>query len=245
MALPDRLAGALAKYRRAQTHLTALTECVNEFQTSGYWHPERSAEVPEGRVRIRITGGVPPDLSLILGDAVHNLRAALDYATCSLVEFGNSRVDLKRVQFPFGRLGFPLNSAERKPLGPIAPHALIAIEECRRLVGPYLELLCLLSNQDKHRLLVTTVHRQFPIRIEIDLATQTGDFVPDLEGQPDVWFRPLADGDVIDMPNILHLKLGLVIEGASAPYAITAINEVSKAVATTLNLMAMVVQTPD
>ena len=64
-------------------------------------------------VRIRLLSAPPAELSLILGDVVHNLRASLDYATCALVEFGNPLADLRRTQFAFGSVGYPLKSDDK------------------------------------------------------------------------------------------------------------------------------------
>jgi hypothetical protein len=236
---------ATAKYQRAQVHLRALGDALNEFDGQRPWYPEKTDDVPEGMVRIRIASEPPESISVILGDAVHNLRSALDYATCSLVEFCDPAFDLKRTQFPFGRPDELLNSAERRCLGGIYPHTLNAIEEARRLGGAYLQLLNALSNQDKHRLLVKMEVRQYPMRVEVDHKANTAGFVPDLEGQPTVWFQPLKDGDLITMLPVLNLKVGLVLSEISTPFAIPAIDQVNWSTSMALKLMAMAVDTPD
>ncbi|ONF49420.1 hypothetical protein RSM1_09080 [Methylobacterium radiotolerans] len=197
-------------------------------------------------VRIRLLHPPPEEIGPILGDVVHNLRSALDYATCSLVEFGHDSVDLSRTQFPFGEQDRELTTKEKKgaSLGDIAPHALIMIEEARRCGGFALQLLKILSNQDKHRLLLATVARQFPIRMQIDVATNSADFVPDENGI-DVWFRNLTDGIVIPMPQILSIKLGIEVEGQEAPFVIHTIDHVNNAVGLALRLMATAVDLPD
>ena len=242
MSLPPRLLGAFAKHQRAQVHIHALNEALSTYHDANHWRPEKTDDVPEGMVRIRLLQPPPDEIGLILGDAVHNMRSALDYATCSLVEFGHQNVDLGRTQFPFGELGRLLTANEKKnaALGDIAVHALTMIEEARRCGGKALELLKLLSNQDKHRLLLATVARQFPMRVQIDTTTNTADFVPD-EGAIDVWFRPITDGVIIPMPKILNIRLGIEVEGQEAPFVINTIDQVNKAVGLTLRLMTTAV----
>jgi hypothetical protein len=242
VSLPVRFRGAFAKYRRAQVHIAALNEALNTYYDAKPWQPEKTADVPEGMVRIRLLEPPPDELGLILGDAVHNMRSALDYATCSLVEFGQQEVDLGRTQFPFGEPGRELTMKERKSaaLGNIATHALMMIEEARRCGGKALELLKLLSNQDKHRLLLATVARQFPMRVQIDTQTNTADFVPD-QSSIDVWFRPLTDGIIVSMPHILNVRLGIEVEGQEAPFVIHTIDQVNKATGLALRLMATAV----
>ena len=246
MVLPSRFLGAFAKHRRAQTHIAALSEAIQSYDATHPWEPEQSADLGEGMVRIRIKELPPADISLILGDVVHNLRASLDYATCSLVEFGNDGADLSRTQFPFGTRETPLSKKEREnaSLGNIFPHALTMIEEARRCGDPWLDVLRLLSNQDKHRLLLTTVFRQFPMKVAIDRENNIAEIVPD-HSNINVWLRPISDGDVIPMPSILHFKQGVVVEEAEAPYAITVINEINRVVGLALRLMATAVDIPE
>ncbi len=111
------------------------------------------------------------------------------------------------------------------------------IEEARRCGGKALDFLNLLSNQDKHRLLLATVARQFPMRVQIDAETNTADLVAD-ESSVEVWFRPLTDGVIIPMPQILNIRLGIEIEGQEAPFVINTIDQVNKAVGLALRLMA-------
>lgn len=241
MALPARYEGAFAKHQRAQTHILALNDCLKTYHDGETWRPEQPEDKPSSFVRIRLLKLPPAELSLILGDIIHNLRASLDYATCSLVEFGNEGLDLRNVQFPFGRLGETLNSKERRPLDGIAQHALEMIEEARRIGGPWLDLLRAISNQDKHRLLITTTLRQYPMKVQIDSENNTADFVPAFDDEPDMWFKPIEDGDIIPMPNILHLKIGLVVDGRPAPYAIDVITRINEAVRAALVIMATAV----
>lgn len=244
MSLSPRFLGAFAKYQRAQVHVHALNEALTAYYSASPWRPEKAEDLPQGMVRIRLLQPPPDEIGLILGDLVHNMRSALDYATCSLVELGHHHVDLSRTQFPFGESGRALTTKEKKSaaLGDMTIQALTALEEARHRGGKDLNLLRLLSNQDKHRLLLATVARQFPMRVQIDIKTSTADFVPD-DGGIDVWFRPLADGVIIPMPQILNIRLGIEVEGWEAPFVINKIDKVNEAVGLALRLMATAVDT--
>ena len=164
----------------------------------------------------------PQEIGLILGDIVHSLRASLDYATCALVKISDSESDIRNVQFPFGRPGVPLNSAERARLGSARETALPYIEAARRAGHPYLDVLNRVSNQDKHRLILPVMLRRMPMRIEINAEANTADFVPDIDRE-DIWAAPLVDGDIIEMGNILALRPGFHIDGDPAPYSLRVI----------------------
>lgn len=99
---------------------------------------------------------IPLMFSVLLGDAIHNLRCALDYLAYELVEESSdsSAVPARDRQFPICTSPSDFNSATKK--AGLVPH--------RELLRPYQPfpalsdnqwLLCLraLSNRDKHRML--------------------------------------------------------------------------------------------
>jgi hypothetical protein len=90
------------KIKRAYKHIRELHGVLNSFgKTSGYGtRAETDSETGEGIVSFEMTEEVSDDISMIVGDVVHNLRAALDLAVYELVKrFGGKRPD--RVYFPF------------------------------------------------------------------------------------------------------------------------------------------------
>ena len=235
---PPGLKDSMRRYNWAASHIAKLNDMLINFNNSRSWEPEKSADLAPEMVRIRIHREPPPEIGLVLGDAVHSLRASLDYATCALVGIADADADLRKVQFPFGRSGFPLNSAERAPLKVIGDIALPHIEEARRLGVPYLDVLNRLSNQDKHRLIASVMHRRMPMKVKFDRGANTADIVPDPD-QEHVWMQPLADGDVLDMGNMLALRPGFQIEGDPGPYSLRVIGQMFTVTRIALGLMAM------
>lgn len=205
-----RFKDAYFKYKHAQMHLTKLVELINELQKDGWWQPER---VDDRTVRIKLLREPTIEWSLIIGDLIHNLRGCLDYATCGMVEVGEPSASLKNIQFPFGRLGLPLNSDERRRLNGLEPEAIKRIENVRTTHGADLRLVNLMSNQDKHRLLLPVAIRKVPLKITVDKANNTAAIEEDIEGNFDLRTKEIKDGDEMPMPNMLKLDIGLVIEG--------------------------------
>jgi hypothetical protein len=99
-AVSDFFSGSTTKIIRAKTLIAEFhTETANFAATN----PITSVIVvhDDGRtINMRVdVKGVPPHISAIFGDMIHNLRAALDMAACELVRAAG-RSD-KRVYFPF------------------------------------------------------------------------------------------------------------------------------------------------
>lgn len=171
------LEGPRAKIDRAEEHLNALygevhafLEPYSDFEPvyhafDGTWHT----------VNVRPIIDEPPlRLSVICGDAIHNLRAALDHLVWQLVVAAGNK--------PSKGNSFPIYSAakdfdrdvrfrEKKrgpgPLGGIDPNrkAWTTIEQAqpyhsRRPPGDPLAMLKTLDDMDKHRTLA--VHALFP-----------------------------------------------------------------------------------
>lgn len=239
---PDRLRDAVVRYSWASTHVLRLNDVLREFDEVRSWKAEQSPDLLVGMVRVRIFHEPPREIGLIVGDLVHSLRASLDYATCALMRLQDETVDLKFIQFPFGKPGLALNNSDRKPFKSISEIALPYIEEARRLGHPYLGVLNRASNQDKHRLIATVLHRQMPMKVVIDREANTGAIVPDAD-RTDVWMRPLIDGDVVEVGSALALRLGFVVEGDEAPYSLAVVNQLFNVTHQSLCLMIKAAET--
>jgi hypothetical protein len=76
------MAGAERKLERAQEHIVAVRGIVDQWLASDAFTIEKVDDTSTGRteVRVRLREGPPDRLALVIGDAVHNLRAALDHA---------------------------------------------------------------------------------------------------------------------------------------------------------------------
>lgn len=103
------LRGSLAKIDRAKKHIDALRRAIKEVAPKGEFVSLRRQFEPEQRAivyRIERIIEIPEDWSLIIGDAVHNLRCALDHLAWQLairhfngLEPADRRI-IKQIQFP-------------------------------------------------------------------------------------------------------------------------------------------------
>lgn len=105
IGLRHPLYDAARKLDRAREHIEALDAEINAFFDSKPFSFEKELN-PEGThqiYRVKILAVPDQRLTLILGDAIHNLRATLDYLVgqCVLAETPNG--DNNRSQFPILR----------------------------------------------------------------------------------------------------------------------------------------------
>lgn len=80
--------GVDAKFRRANWHIDQLEAAVASFSGSEPFVLEEREEPETGDIvyRVRIRLAPPVDWSLLVGDAIHNARSALDHLAWALVE---------------------------------------------------------------------------------------------------------------------------------------------------------------
>jgi len=161
------LEGSAAKVKRASLHLETLHTEIRGFVKSEP-KPYRfvskvDVETSRYLLRIVIEREPPIEWSLITGDFVQNLRAALDYLVWQLV-IANGREPSHRNAFPLfdGRpeLGSQEARTWSRMVRGVSTDALDFIEYCqpyRGGDGPGAHLLTALrelSNEDKHRTLL-------------------------------------------------------------------------------------------
>lgn len=165
--MPDPLGSVRAKLRRAQHHLDALQAAAQVFADG---HPygletQRDAKYPDNLHKVIVwVQDVPEELSLLAGDAINNIRSALDHMAYQLVIANHGT--------PTHRTTFPIHDADpmerkRDPRevrvdGGITEKALGLIRGMQPYLRPDplldpLSILGNLSNRDKHRLLLLTV----------------------------------------------------------------------------------------
>jgi hypothetical protein len=161
--VPYPLEGVWGKFGRADEHLHAFDEEANAFLQGGAYQArgQLNDEATEYVVRTRINKQAPLQWALIVGDAIQNLRAALDHLLCQLVWF-NGREPTRGNEFPmFVREPITANDrrAWERDLKGVHPEHRTRIE----WMQPYhadepenrpLALLAELSNADKHRIVL-------------------------------------------------------------------------------------------
>jgi hypothetical protein len=160
MASPE-LAGARAKIERAREHIRNLDREKTAFLDSDAYKvtPEFYVEKDTTAYFLDECIVMPEIMSLLIGDAVHNLRTALDYLAYSLIREATGA-------FPEGHVYFPIcknfevykSESSRKTKG--MPQALKKrIDAFKPYNGGDDRLWSLhqLDIADKHRLLTTTI----------------------------------------------------------------------------------------
>jgi hypothetical protein len=155
---PD-FADAARKIARANSHLLDLERAAQAYFKKHPWYVGMMPTRRHGRFGIPAGERRPfPDreFSLIIGDAVHNLRTSLDYliAACALAE--GSEID--QTEFPFGSTkASVLKNLKRRvrPAGELAQALVLRARPYQR-GNKALWTLAELDRRDKHRLVVPT-----------------------------------------------------------------------------------------
>ncbi len=99
MSASEPFSASKAKLQRAARHLDTLDQAIAEyFSTNWYkctFEPDESGQMQFSTIIF----GEPTDFSVIVGDAIHNMRAALDLLAVDIVRVSGG--DTKGVYFPF------------------------------------------------------------------------------------------------------------------------------------------------
>lgn len=160
MPLPPFEAPRL-KLRRARHHVADLAAQIDAYIASDPLYFEmveadEAAGFQSGKKWVvRVRQEVPPEFSAIIGDAIHNLRTALDLLACELVR-SNGKSD-KDVHFPFAESATALAEAIKKRNMDRANAAVVALLQTS---APYkggneaLRAIHDLDIMDKHQALI-------------------------------------------------------------------------------------------
>ncbi len=94
MVTTDPVAGVQAKLRRARSHLVELERGAAAYLDDTPFGVYTVADPTTGPVsyRVHVRAKPPEDLGLMLGDALHNARSALDHVACRLVEHAGGSI---------------------------------------------------------------------------------------------------------------------------------------------------------
>jgi hypothetical protein len=154
MSSADRFRGAELKLERADQHILELGEILDDYGrrlTISYEPVVGAEELSE----LRVSEPLPGMVSVVLGDAIHNMRSALDLAMCSIAR--ERGVDTKHMKFPFADSEAKFEALlKEKYLAPIG----LDVQDFLRAIHPYplgnpeLHALHSLDILDKHRLCI-------------------------------------------------------------------------------------------
>src|SRR5262249_38393088 len=152
----------LLKVERAKKHFLELEAAENSFhQSKPYrFRFEGNPQTGERDYYLAEAEPIPEELSLIIGDALNNLRSALDHTAYQLACVGAGAIK------PFPNVKFPTGDNEKqyrhqrakalKGMRQDAVKAIDALEPYAGGKGEHFWQLARLNNFDKHRLLITT-----------------------------------------------------------------------------------------
>lgn len=180
----NRLSGIEAKIERAAKHINDFDAEWRTFAARAYTLNIADELDGDGRrpVRLSINEEVPTSLSACVGDAINNLRTALDYLIYQLLDLNHIDVGPHHY-FPIGRDADHFASSYAGKVQGIGQTA----EELIKGLKPYkggtdgfwqLDELC---KRDKHRLLVTVMVKP-PDTLAIDFEAITSAMMATLRG---------------------------------------------------------------
>src|SRR5208282_3479288 len=176
------------KIQRARKHMAELEAEIAEFIGNGPAKFHTRIANKSGVLGFEIQAdlsGPPESMGAIIGDVVHNLRAALDLAACEMVRaMGQSEKD---VYFPFSDKAEDLdNMISKRHFDRAGPDAVALLKNWQ----PYksgdtgLRVIHDLDIQDKHRALIPQVmHAASPV---VRLWDDDRTFNPTIMGDPNV-----------------------------------------------------------
>jgi hypothetical protein len=155
MNLPSRFLSTQLKIERAKHHVKDITEQINSYMAERPFRLVYRGK-PKARNAALVTKTnkpIPQEFALIIGDAVHNLRSALDLTMYTLaVERSPSP---QKIQFPFSfeseGLESAINNGQVKFAGEGVADAVRALKPYKG-GNPELWGLQALDSSDKHRL---------------------------------------------------------------------------------------------
>jgi hypothetical protein len=206
--------GPRLKIKRAKKHITELhNEVVAYVSRHPYLMVVQQDADPEYYCWVlRIRENIPEELSVILGDIVHNLRASLDILACELVRLNGA--DTHNVYFPFSIDQDGLEDAiSRTHFNRAAP----AVVDTIRTLKPYrggnevLRGVHDLDIMDKHKLLIPCSHFTGIPGLEIRNESKTTAAVISCR------IGPVQDGQcIMRTPIATNIEIGQEFDAAFA-----------------------------
>ena len=153
--------GPKLKVRRAEYHISDLRTRIDTFLARDPYRIELAENPETGKPAwfVRITEDLSDDIPLVVGDAVHNLRSALDLLACDLVRLIPGKSD-KGVAFPFANSEKKLkDEIKSRNIRRAGPDVVDRIERLKPYKGGCDALWAIhdLDITDKHKLILPTV----------------------------------------------------------------------------------------
>lgn len=162
MTNADTLDRLLLKVKWAKQHIDKLHAVIAAFPApsgddSKFIRFKDDPHIQESIPYVHHVPEIPPEISLIAGDILFNLRSALDHLACHLMTVGGGTVTTQTC-FPIAQTAPEYKSVKfRRKIEGIRPTAVKLIDAFKPYKGGYFLLWELheLNKIDKHRLLLT------------------------------------------------------------------------------------------
>ena len=157
----DRLALICAKIHRAKHHLADLeieaNKFVDQYRNARFGNKDLHTGEVNGPYEMRKVAVISPDMLLIAGDAIHNVRTALDHLIFHLALVGTPGVDPGRVQFPIAKDACSYEACKATQVMGVDPLAVKFIDGIKPYHGGEEAFWRIheLDIIDKHRMILT------------------------------------------------------------------------------------------
>ncbi|MEM6899886.1 MAG: hypothetical protein AAF583_08955 [Pseudomonadota bacterium] len=167
------------KLKQAERHLNRLRVLEEDHLNTDWFDHQFEPATSESIARLTVIVQLPgPEYSGVMGDIIHNCRAALDILACLMVRL-NNRSD-KGVYFPFAKSAIELDKAiTSKKFDRASDSAQRVLRELRPYVGGNVLLRAIhdLDIHDKHRALVPSHGSVATPKIKCDMLDGRAEIV--------------------------------------------------------------------
>ena len=220
--------GAWLKLQRAEVHIGEVDFLIFQFLRRHTYKISQKVDLNSGEAGFEISLKELPPISIsgALGDAVHNLRAALDLAISAIAASRGKRVD--QTYFPFAKDRTEIESMIAKRAGMAGDEAMQICRELKPYQGGNDALWGLHQADitDKHRALIVAAaigdfrYRLLPNGPDGGVTIETR--IHDLSLEP--YLVPAIEGREFQHPFELGLSIDIVfpVDGALAGYPVVA-----------------------
>ncbi len=185
-----QLEGPRLKIKRANEHIQDARKRVVEFFEAHPYDVFTDVDTVEQRESLKITlsASPPSEISIIVAEAVYQLRSSLDQLACVLAE-ANGAKDTSQTYFPFAgdENEFKKRGVQNK-INMLHPEAISILSDLKPYRGGNNLFWALgrLANIDKHKKIIPIGSGRFGHQIKLNIYLLAGDIVqrPSSEWQP-------------------------------------------------------------
>jgi hypothetical protein len=175
-----RESGIRAKVEWAKKHIRDVDTIVQSFRDSDPYgvRVEDDSQTGDKIQRLHFRSLIPAALPLAVGDAIHNLRAALDHLVRQLV-LANTGTPIDGpggTQFPMSQNAAAYHAALTRKVQGVSPAAQSLLESVQPYQSGYSDLAILheLDIIDKHHLQLSPAFALRSLAVKVDLRRGTG-----------------------------------------------------------------------